>query len=170
MTPSPMLFQLYHIWKSRIIRSSQYFIWPHVYMVTSTEPNHYLLVPRITADIFCFKSSQHTAVCFLGPSSIVSSSLETQVDQVIKFCLCLSRWNMLQPKSYKNIFGMRIQEVSGSECSFSFNSSRQISLSPVSMMVGQVFTSTAAAASRDLSNLIKVCVVRMHAALLTQNT
>lgn len=39
--------------------------------------------------------------------------------------------------------------------------------SPVSMMVGQVFTSTAPAASLDLSSLIKVWVVRMQAALLT---
>lgn len=43
----------------------------------------------------------------------------------------------------------------------------RVSPSPVSMMVGQVFTSTAAAASRDFSNLISVCVVRMQAALLT---
>lgn len=39
--------------------------------------------------------------------------------------------------------------------------------SPVSMMVGQVFTSTAPAASLDLSSLIKVWVVRIQAALLT---
>lgn len=38
---------------------------------------------------------------------------------------------------------------------------------PVSMMVGQVFTSTAAAASLDFSSLIKVWVVRIQAALLT---
>lgn len=37
----------------------------------------------------------------------------------------------------------------------------------MSMMVGQVFTSTAPAASLDLSSLIKVWVVRIQAALLT---
>lgn len=41
---------------------------------------------------------------------------------------------------------------------------------PVSRMVGQVLTSTAAAASLDLSSRVMACVLRTHADLLTYIT
>lgn len=114
-----------------------------------------------------FTEFEHIVICFFGSGCCSIQCFGNSSWVYIKFCICLSRWNGLQWKSYVNIFGMRIQETSGSEYSCSCNDPGEIPFSPVSMIVGQVFTSTAAAASRDLSNLIRVCVVRMQAALLT---